>query len=91
MHNPHKTIMYSRKKIHKTEEIPHKFYFKAEDAEISKDKEYSNLFRTYCDADYDRDIYDRHSVTFTVYIFNGTIIDCFSKKKSETLGSSSNA
>ena len=42
--------MYSRKKIYKTHEIPHQYYFKAEDAEINKNQEYSNFLHTYCDA-----------------------------------------
>ena len=38
MHHPHEPIMYSRKKIHRTEEIPHQCYFKSGDAEIRKTK-----------------------------------------------------
>ena len=36
MHHPHEPIMYSRKKIHRTEESPHKCYFKAGYAETRK-------------------------------------------------------
>ena len=39
MHHPHEPIIYSRKKIHKTEEIPHQCYLKSGDAEIRKTKE----------------------------------------------------
>ena len=56
MHYPHEPIIYSRNKIHKTEEIPHQCYFKAGDVEISKNKEYSNFLHTYYDADNDIDI-----------------------------------
>ena len=36
MHHPHLSIIYSKRKIYKTHEIPHKRYFKAGDSEISK-------------------------------------------------------
>ena len=39
MHHPHKPIMYSRNKNHRTEESPHQCYFKVGYAEISKTKE----------------------------------------------------
>ena len=38
MHHQHETIMYSRKKIHNTEDIPHQCYFKSGDAKTSKNK-----------------------------------------------------
>ena len=38
MHHPHEPIMYSRNKIHRTEESPHQCYFKAGDAEIIETK-----------------------------------------------------
>ena len=38
MHHPHEPIMYSRKKIHKTEKRPHQYYSKAGDAEIRKNR-----------------------------------------------------
>ena len=59
MHHPYDPIMYPRKKIHITEDSPHKCYFKAGYAEIRKTKEYSNFLHTYCDADHTRDISDR--------------------------------
>ena len=40
MHHPHEPIMYSRKKIHRTEESPHQCYSKSGDEEISKNKKY---------------------------------------------------
>ena len=78
----HEPIIYSRKKIHRTEESPHQCYFKSGDAEIRKTKEYSNFLHTYCYADHARDISDRHSVTYIVHLFNGTILDWCSKKNS---------
>ena len=36
MHDPHETIMYSRKKIHRTDRRPHQCYFRAGDSEIRK-------------------------------------------------------
>ena len=78
-------------KNHITEESTHKCYFKAGDAEISKNKEYSNLLHTYCDADHERDISDRHSVTSSFHLFNSTIIDWCAKKQSETSRSRSNS
>ena len=87
----HEPIMYSRNKIHITEEIPHQFYFKSGDAEIRKTKECSNFLHTYCDVDHERGVSDRRTVTFTVHLFNGTIIYWCAKKKSETSRSSSNA
>ena len=36
MHHPNEPIMYSRKKIDRTEESPHPYYFKIGDTEISK-------------------------------------------------------
>ena len=36
MYHPNEPIMYSRNKIHKTEEIPHQCYFKSGDVEIRK-------------------------------------------------------
>ena len=58
MHNPHEPTMYSRNKIYKIHEIPHKSYFKVWDAEIKKNQEYSNFLHTYFDADRARDIAD---------------------------------
>ena len=43
MQHPHESIMYSRNKINKTEEIPHQCYFKTGDSEIRKTKEYYNF------------------------------------------------
>ena len=91
MHHPHKPIMYSRNRIYKTHEIPHKCFFKSGDAEINKNKEYTNLLHTYCDADHAINISDRCSVILTVHLFNGTLIDCCSKKQSENSIVSSNA
>ena len=56
MHNPHEPIIYSRKKIYKTHESPHQCFFKAGDAEINKNQEYSNFLHTYCDSYHARDI-----------------------------------
>ena len=39
MNHQHEPIMYPIKKIHRTEEIPHKCYFKAGYAETRKNKE----------------------------------------------------
>ena len=75
MQHPHEPIMYPIKKSHKTEKIPHQCYFKSRYTEIQKNKEYSNFFHKYRDADHARDISDRRSVTSTVHLFNGTIID----------------
>ena len=77
-------VMYSGNKIHKTKEIPHKCYFKAGDADISKNKEYSNFLHIYFDANNFRDIDDRCSVKSTVHIFNGNLIDWCANKQSET-------
>ena len=60
IHHPHEPIMYSRKKIYKTKETPHQYYFKAGYSKINKTKEYSNFLHTYCDVDHARDIVDRH-------------------------------
>ena len=90
IHHPHETIMKPRNKIIRTEYIPLQCYFKAGYAEISKTKEYSKFLHKYCDSDHARDISDRRSVTSTVHLFNGTIIDWCSKKQSETLRISSN-
>ena len=46
-----------------------------------KTKEYSNFIHTYFDVDHARDIADRLSVTSTVHLFNGTLIDWCSKRK----------
>ena len=91
MHHPHEPIMYSRNKINRTEENPHQCYFKSGDAEISKNKEYSNFLHIYCDEYFARDNSDIRSVTSIVHIFNGTIIDWFSKEHPETSTRSSNA
>ena len=72
MHHPHEPIIYSRKKINKTEDIPHQCYFKAGDSEIRKTKEYSNFLHTYYDVDHAMGISDRPSVTSTVHIFIDT-------------------
>ena len=74
MHHPHEPIMYSRKKIHRTDEIPCCCYFKVGDAKIRKNKEYSNFLHTYFDSYHAIDISGRISFTSTVHIFNGTII-----------------
>ena len=74
-----------------TEDIPHQCYFKSGKTEIRKNKEYSNFLHTYCDADHTIDISDRRSITSTVHIFNGTIIDWCDKKQYETSRNSSNA
>ena len=91
IHHPHETIMYSRKKIYKTHEIPHQCFSKAGDAEINKNQEYSNFLHTNCDADNARDISDRRSVTSTVHLLNGTIIEWCTGKQSETYRISPNA
>ena len=91
MHDPHETIMYSIKKIHRTDGRPPQCYFRAGDAEIRKNKEYSNFLHTYFYGDRARDIYDRLSVTSKVYLFSGTIIDWCSRKHYETSRRSSNA
>ena len=39
MHHPQEPIMYSRNKIYRTKDSPHRCYFKVGDAEISKNKE----------------------------------------------------
>ena len=49
MQHPHINIMSSRKKIHRTKEIPHKCYFGAGEEETRKNKEYSNFLHAYCD------------------------------------------
>ena len=81
MHHPQEPIMYSRRKIHRTEEIPHQCYFKAGDAETRKNKEHSNFLHKYSDSDHAMDISHRPSVTSTVHILNGTIIDWCTKKQ----------
>ena len=83
--------MYSINKVHKNGEIPHQCYFKTGDSEIRKNTEYSNFLHTYCDADYAIDIADRSSVTYTVKLFNGNLIDWGDRNQSETSGSSSNS
>ena len=83
--------MYAGTKIHKTEESSHQCYFKEGYAEMSKNEEYSNFLHTYCDADHERDISDRRSVTSSFHLFNSTIIDWCAKKQSETSRGSSNA
>ena len=91
MHHAHEPIMYSKKRINKTDKIPHQRYTKAGYAEISKNKEYYNSLHTYCDEYRARDISDRRSFISKVHLFNGTIIDWCVKKNSETSRSSSNA
>ena len=80
MHHSHEPIMWSRTKIHITEEIFRQFYFKVGDAEIRKTKEYSNFLHTYCDEDHAKDIYDGRSFASTVHLWNGAIIDCCANK-----------
>ena len=80
--------MYSGKKIHKTGKSPHQCYFKSGDAEISRNKEYSNFI---CDVDNYRYISDRRSVTYTFYLFDDILIYWCDNKKSETSRSSSNS
>ena len=80
MHHSHELIMYPINKIHSTDEIPHQCYFKAGDSEIIKNKEYSKFLHTYCDADHSKYISDKLSVTSTVHISKGTIIDWCAKK-----------
>ena len=58
--------------------------FKPGDAEISKNKEYSNFLRTYFDADHAMDISGIRSVTSIVHLFNGNTIEWFAKKQYET-------
>ena len=77
--------------IYVTEEIPNECYFKSGDAEISKNKEYSNFLNTYCNAYHVRDISYRLLVTSIVRIFDGTIIDWCDKKQYGTSRNSSNA
>ena len=72
MHHTHETILYARKKIDKINENLHQCYFKADDAEINKNKEYSNFLQKYCDEDHSRYISYRLSGTSTVHIVNGT-------------------
>ena len=83
MHHPNEPIMYSRNKIHKTEEIPHQCYFKSGDAEIRKNQEYSNFLHTYCDAAHCIDISNKGSVIYTVHDLNDTLIDECAKKQSK--------
>ena len=59
MHHPNEPILCLLKKIFRTNEIPHQCFFKESDTGINKNKEYSNFFRAYCDADHVRDISDR--------------------------------
>ena len=80
IHHRHELIMYSRKKSYKTHEIPHQCYFKAGYAEMNKNQEYSNFFHPYCDSDHAIDLTGRRSVTSTVHIFNGNLIDWCAKK-----------
>ena len=47
IHHPHEPIMYSRKNIFMTNEIPHQCFFKTGDAEIMKNWEYFNFLHTY--------------------------------------------
>ena len=91
MHHTHVPIMYSRKKINKTEYSTHQGQFKAGDAETIKTKEYANFLHTCCNTYHARDISDRLPVTSTVHLFNGNITTWCAKKKSETSRSSSNA
>ena len=78
-------------KIYKRHEIPHHCSFKAGNAEIDKNQEYSNFFHTYYDVDHARNITERRSVTSTVHLFNETIIDWCDKKQYDTPRISSNA
>ena len=84
INHPHEPIMYSGKKIHRTEDSPHQFYFKSGDAEISKNKEYYIFPHTYFYADHARNISERRSATSTVNLLNSNIIDWCTKKNSET-------
>ena len=74
-----------------TEDIPHQCYFKSGYAEISKNREYSNILHAKCDADHAIYFSDRRSVTSTFHIFNGTNIDWCDKKQYGTSRNSSNA
>ena len=80
MHHPHKPIMYPRKEIYKTHDIPNQCYFKAGDSETNKNKESSNFLHIYCDADCARDLAERCSVTLKCYLFNVTLIDWYNDK-----------
>ena len=80
MHHPHELIMYSRNKMYKTHERPHQCYFKAGDAEINKNQEYSNYLHTNCDSDHAIYIADKRRVTQTVYLFNDILIYWRAKK-----------
>ena len=84
MYYPHKPIMYSKKKLLKINECPHRCFFKVVGAEIDKYNEYSNFLHTYCDAYHAQDLYDRRSITSIAHLFNGTIIDWCAKKQSDT-------
>ena len=75
----------------KTIEIPHQCFFKAGDAEINKNQEYSNFLHTYCDANNAKDLSDRCSFPSQVHLFNGTLIDWCNNKQYETSRISSNA
>ena len=57
----------------------------------AKNKEKYNFINIYCDADHVRDISARRSVTYTVNIFNVTIIEWCANKQSETSIIRSNA
>ena len=91
MHHPHEPIMYSRKKVHITEEISHQCYFKSGDSEIIKIRNTPTSFTHILMQIAQRDISDRRSVTSTVHIFNGTLIYWCARKQFETSRSSSNA
>ena len=80
MNHQHEPIMYSRKKFFKTNKIPHQLFSKVGDEDINKNQEYSNFLHKYCDADHARNIYGRRSVTSTVHLSDGTIIDWCAKK-----------
>ena len=83
--------MYSRNKIHRIDEIFHQCYFKSGDAEVIKNKEYSNLLYTYCYAYCARNISDRRSITSTVNLFNCNTIYWCARKQSETSRNISNS
>ena len=63
MHHPHKNIMYPKKKMFKTNDIPHQCFLKGDNSEINKNNEYSNFIHIYCDADNSIDLSERNFVT----------------------------
>ena len=85
-HHPHVPIMYPRKPLCRKRQL--ECHFKRGTAEY-KTNPYISFIDNYNDGDLARDLRDRRSVTSTVHLFNGVIVDWQSKKQRDSTANTS--